>query len=50
MYRLSRKHLKERIGRIIPVRGRVDKETLIISKGEVVQGDKLSILKSLIRI
>ena len=44
---LTESALKERIGRIIPVRGRVDKGTLIISKGEVVQGDKLSILKSL---
>lgn len=44
---LSESALKERIGRIVPVRGRVDKGTLIISKGEVVQGDKLSILKSL---
>ena len=44
---LSESALKERVGRIVPVRGRVDKGTLIISKGEVVQGDKLSVLKSL---
>ena len=30
------------------VRGRVDKQTLIISKGEVVQGDKYAVLNSLV--
>lgn len=39
--------LKESLDGIIKVRGRVDKETLIISKGEVVEGNKYVILKSL---
>lgn len=39
--------LQERLSQISLVRGRVDKGTLIISKGEVVQGDKLAMLKSL---
>lgn len=44
---LSEKALQEALGRISYTRGSIDKETLIISKGEVVQGDKLQILKSL---
>ncbi len=44
---LTESALSDRLGRIVLVRGRVDKGTLIISKGEVVQGDKLAILKSL---
>ena len=44
---LTESALSDRLGRIILVRGRVDKGTLIISKGEVVQGEKLAILKSL---
>ena len=44
---LTESALNDRLGRIVLVRGRVDKGTLIISKGEVVQGDKLAILKSL---
>ncbi len=34
---LNRKRFNDRLGRIVLVRGRVDKGTLIISKGEVVQ-------------
>jgi putative nucleotidyltransferase with HDIG domain len=44
---LTESALSDRLGRIVLVRGRVDKGTLIISKGEVVQGEKLAILKSL---
>ena len=44
---LTQSALKERLDRIALVRGRVEKGTLIISKGEVVQGDKLAVLKSL---
>ena len=40
--------LEERISQMKLVRGRVDKQTLIISKGEVVQGDKYAILNSLV--
>jgi len=39
--------LNERLSQISKVRGRVDKGTLIVSKGEVVQGEKLAMLKSL---
>ncbi|AUP81169.1 HD family phosphohydrolase [Flavivirga eckloniae] len=41
------KALQEEIGKIAYTRGSVAKETLIISKGEVVEGDKYQILKSL---
>ena len=44
---LTQSALNERLDRIALVRGRVEKGTLIISKGEVVQGDKLAVLKSL---
>ena len=44
---LTETALRERLDRIVLVRGRVEKGTLIISKGEVVQGDKLDTLKSL---
>ena len=44
---LTQSVLKERLDRIALVRGRVEKGTLIISKGEVVQGDKYARLKSL---
>ena len=44
---LTQSALNERLNRIALVRGRVEKGTLIISKGEVVQGDKLAVLKSL---
>ena len=40
--------LEERLSQMKLVRGRVDKQTLIISKGEVVQGDKYAVLKSLV--
>lgn len=39
--------LQEELEKISSVRGRIEKETLIISKGEVVEGDKLKILQSL---
>ncbi len=44
---LTQASLEERLSQIKLVRGRVDKQTLIISKGEVVQGDKYDVLKSL---
>ena len=40
--------LEERLSQMKLVRGRVDKQTLIISKGEVVQGDKYVVLNSLV--
>jgi putative nucleotidyltransferase with HDIG domain len=40
--------LEERLSQMKLVRGRVDKQTLIISKGEVVQGDKYAVLNSLV--
>jgi len=43
----SDKVLQEEIDKISFTRGSVDKETLLISKGEVVEGDKFQILKSL---
>lgn len=39
--------LKEELDKISYTRGSIDRETLIISKGEVVEGDKFEILKSL---
>ncbi|WP_274475399.1 HD family phosphohydrolase [Mangrovimonas aestuarii] len=39
--------IQEALGKISFTRGSVEKETLIISKGEVVEGDKFQILKSL---
>ena len=39
--------LNEELNKISPVRGSIERETLIISKGEVVEGDKFKILKSL---
>ena len=39
--------LKEELDKISYTRGGIDRETLIISKGEVVEGDKFEILKSL---
>ena len=39
--------LQEELEKISSVRGRIERETLIISKGEVVEGDKLKILQSL---
>ncbi|OUR91818.1 phosphohydrolase [Flavobacteriales bacterium 34_180_T64] len=39
--------LSEEIRRISPTRGSIERETLIISKGELVEGNKYDILKSL---
>ena len=39
--------LQEELDRISYTRGSIERETLIISKGEVVEGDKFQILKSL---
>jgi putative nucleotidyltransferase with HDIG domain len=39
--------LKDDLDKIAYTRGSIDKETLIVSKGEVVEGDKYQILKSL---
>ena len=44
---LTKKALEEELTALSKVRGNVEKETLIISKGEVVQGEKFAILKSL---
>jgi len=44
---LTNAFLEERLSQLKLVRGRVEKRTLIISKGEVVQGENYSILKSL---
>jgi len=44
---LTQASVEERLSQLKLVRGRVDKQTLIISKGEVVQGDKYNVLKSL---
>ncbi|NND52907.1 MAG: HDIG domain-containing protein [Flavobacteriaceae bacterium] len=39
--------LEEELSKITPYRGSIERETLIISKGEVVEGEKLKILRSL---
>jgi hypothetical protein len=39
--------LQDELNAISPLRGSIDRETLIISKGEVVAGEKYNILKSL---
>ncbi|WP_027137434.1 HD family phosphohydrolase [Gaetbulibacter saemankumensis] len=39
--------LNEELSKIAYTRGSIEKETLIISKGEVIEGDKFQILKSL---
>ncbi len=44
---LSKNSIDEALANISPNRGIIEKETLIISKGEVVEGDKLKILESL---
>ena len=44
---LSIKALEESENKISPNRGFIEKETLIISKGEIVEGEKLNILESL---
>lgn len=41
------KALQDELGKIAYTRGSIEKETLIISKGEVIEGDKFQILKSL---
>jgi cyclic-di-AMP phosphodiesterase PgpH len=43
----SEKVLQEELNKISYARGSVAKETLIISKGEIIEGDKFQILKSL---
>jgi len=43
----TNKALKDELSKISYARGSVAKETLIVSKGEVVEGDKYQILKSL---
>ncbi|WP_452222629.1 HD family phosphohydrolase [Lacinutrix chionoecetis] len=45
---LSEKALDERLNSISANRGSIEKETLIISKGEIVEGNKYLILKSLV--
>ena len=44
---LTKNSIEEALADLSPNRGIVEKETLIISKGEVVEGDKLKILESL---
>ncbi len=44
---LTEKVLQEQLNQVAPVRGTVTKGTLIISKGEVIEGEKLQKLKSL---
>ncbi|NND25839.1 MAG: HDIG domain-containing protein [Flavobacteriaceae bacterium] len=39
--------LEEELNKVSPYRGSIERETLIISKGEVVEGDKYKILRSL---
>ena len=39
--------MEDRINQISPVRGQVEKGTLIISKGDIIQGDKLAMLETL---
>ncbi|MBK99183.1 MAG: phosphohydrolase [Flavobacteriaceae bacterium] len=44
---LTKNSIEEALANVSPNRGIIEKETLIISKGEVVEGDKLKILESL---
>ncbi|OMP30816.1 HD family phosphohydrolase [Mangrovimonas sp. DI 80] len=44
---ISDNALKEELDRVSPTRGSIEKETLIISKGELVEGKKYDILESL---
>ena len=44
---LSENALQEELDNISPMRGSIEKGTLIISKGEIVEGSKYNILKSL---
>ena len=43
----TEKALQEELNKIAYARGSIEKETLIISKGEIIEGDKFQILKSL---
>jgi putative nucleotidyltransferase with HDIG domain len=43
----TEKVIKEEVDKIAFTRGSIEKETLIISKGEIVEGDKFQILESL---
>jgi hypothetical protein len=44
---LSKNSIEEALANISPNRGIIEKETLIISKGEIVEGEKLKTLESL---
>jgi len=44
---LTKNSMEEALANVSPNRGIIEKETLIISKGELVEGDKLKILESL---
>ena len=44
---ITNNSLQEELDKISSVRGSIERGTLIVSKGEVVEGDKLKILKSL---
>lgn len=44
---LTEKALQEELNNISQVRGSIEKETLIISKGEIVEGNKYDVLRSL---
>ena len=44
---LTKNSIEEALANVSPNRGVIEKETLIISKGELVEGDKLKILESL---
>lgn len=44
---LTKNSIEEALANVSPNRGIIEKETLIISKGEIVEGDKLKILESL---
>ena len=44
---ITQNALEEELDKISPTRGNIERETLIISKGELVEGNKYDILKSL---
>ena len=44
---LTKNSINEALAKLSPNRGIIEKETLIISKGEIVEGEKLKILESL---
>ena len=44
---ITEKSIQEELDKISTVRGSIERETLIISKGEIVEGNKFKILKSL---